>query len=106
MNESEFNELIDETIEAIEDKLDELDLDIDFETAGGILTITFDDDSKIIINRQAPLKQLWVAAKTGGFHFNYDTAAQAWVKDDDGTEFFSALSQYFTDHANEKVELS
>ena len=105
MTETEFNRLADETIEDIEQRLDELDIDIDYETTGGVLTISFADNSKLIINRQAPLQQIWVATRSGGFHFNYNEAAQCWIKDDDGTELLVALSRYCSDHAGQAVEL-
>lgn len=52
MTESEFNQQVDDTLIAIEEALDELDLDIDYETSGGILTITLENGTKVIINRQ------------------------------------------------------
>ena len=110
MTESEFNDLVDDIMVRIEDGLDECDADLDYETAGGILTITFENNSKIIINRQTPLKQIWVATKQGGFHFDYDAENDQWLlhglgKDDDQSEFFKALSRYCTDQANEEVIL-
>ncbi len=53
MTESEFNQQVDDTLISIEEALDELDLDIDYETSGGILTITLENGSKIIINRHS-----------------------------------------------------
>jgi len=106
MDESEFNQQVDDIIERIEEQLDELETDLDYETAGGIFTATFENKTRIIINRQTPLKQIWVATKSGGFHFDFNQDAAAWVKDDDGTELFSALSQYFTEQAGETIELT
>jgi len=57
MTESEFTQLIDEIIMQIEDALDELDNDIDYETSAGILTITLENNSQIIINRQISAMQ-------------------------------------------------
>ncbi len=105
MDESEFNQHVDDVIEHIEEQLDELETDLDYETAGGIFTVTFENNTKIIINRQTPLKQIWVATKSGGFHFDFDQETASWVKDDDGTELFKALSQYFTEQAGEPIEL-
>jgi len=105
MDESEFNQQVDDIIEHIEEQLDELEADLDYETAGGIFTVTFENNTKIIINRQTPLKQIWVAAKSGGFHFDFNSDDSCWVKDDDGTELFNALSLYFTEQAGESIEL-
>ncbi|PCJ47689.1 MAG: iron donor protein CyaY [Gammaproteobacteria bacterium] len=71
MQESKFNQLIDELLITIEDAIDESGEDIDYDTIAGILTLEFSDQSKIIINRQAALNQLWIAARSGGFHLDY-----------------------------------
>lgn len=68
MNETEFNRAADATLLAIEDAVDATDSDIDFETAAGILTLTFENGSKVIINRQGATQEIWVAARSGGFH--------------------------------------
>ena len=72
MNDSEFHRLADTLWMTIEERLDDWDgdSDIDCEINGGILTITFENGSKIIINRQEPLHQVWLAAKQGGYHFD------------------------------------
>lgn len=106
MQESEYNQRVDEIIDLIEERLDETDADLDYEMAGGILTITFANNSKIIINRQTPLKQIWVAARSGGFHFDYNPDADAWLSDSDGAELFTALTRFCTDQAGETVELT
>ena len=64
MNESEFDLLADETMIAIEDAVEACEVDIDYDNAGGILTLEFANRSQIIINKQAPLKQIWVAARS------------------------------------------
>jgi CyaY protein len=66
--ESEFHQRVDAVLDAIESAADETD-DVDSELSSGILTLTFDNDSKIIVNRQTPNREIWVAAKSGGFHF-------------------------------------
>ena len=105
MTESEFNQRVDDIIERIEEAVDDSGANIDFETAGGILTLLFEDNTRIIINRQTPVQQIWVAAKSGGFHFNYNETQDAWLKDDDGRELFTALSQYCSEQAGESLEL-
>lgn len=70
MNESEFNQLADATLQAIEEAVEVLQDEhgIDFEMSGGILTLTFENGSKVIINRQVATHEIWVAARSGGFH--------------------------------------
>ena len=79
LSSSAFHDLIDDVQQQIEDILDESELDLDIENSGGILTLIFADNSQIILSRQEPLKQLWVAARQGGFHFDYDTATERWL---------------------------
>ncbi len=71
MDETNFNRCVDETLYCIEEAIDEAGFDIDYDTIAGILTLEFNDHSKIIINRQTAMQQLWVAARSGGFHLDY-----------------------------------
>ncbi|GAA0207388.1 iron donor protein CyaY [Kangiella japonica] len=105
LTESEFNDKMDQTIIAIEEALDELDqLDIDYETSGGILTITLENGSKVIINRQTPLKQLWLAAKDGGYHL--DWVDGQWQTDKDQEALEPLLSRVLSQQSGEAVDLS
>lgn len=106
LNESEFNRRIDDALLQIEQAVDESGADIDYENVGGILTLIFEDDSQIIINRQTPARQLWVAARAGGYHFDFDSAKQQWVRDSDGRELFAVLRQACSEQAGEEVELT
>ena len=87
MSESEFNELIDRTFAALEVALDQVDADLDYETSGGVLTVAFDNDTKLVFSRQPPTRQLWLAARSGGFHFAWDEAAGDWRGTRDGQLF-------------------
>ena len=107
MNESEFNQLAEETLIAIEEAVEDSEADIDFDTAGDILTLEFSNSSQIIINKQTPLSQIWVAARSGGYHFNYDSDRNIWCLDSNPeAELFSELSQYCTEQAGEVVQLN
>lgn len=76
MNDAEFNRQIDATLEALELILD--DADIDYENSGGILTIEFENDTSMIFSRQSGNNQLWLAARSGGYHFAWDEVAVDW----------------------------
>ncbi|CAD7847574.1 MAG: Frataxin homolog CyaY, facilitates Fe-S cluster assembly, interacts with IscS [Olavius algarvensis Gamma 3 endosymbiont] len=104
MNESDFDRLAEETLVAVEEALDDCGVDIDYDNAGGILTLEFTNGSQIIINKQAPLTQIWVAARSGGFHFDYDAAADCW-RLANGEELFDCLEVYCSDQAGEAVTL-
>jgi len=70
LDESTFHRLADATFARLTDLLDEAG--IDFETSGGILTLEMEDGSKLILNRQPPVREIWLAAKSGGYHFSRD----------------------------------
>ena len=91
MNDSEFNTLADAALSRIETGLDACDADLDFAmVSAGELEIEFADRSKIIVNRHGAAKELWVAARSGGFHFRWD--GQHWRDTRDGGELLAALS--------------
>jgi CyaY protein len=105
MNESDFNQLAEDTMTAIEEAVDDCGVDIDYDSAGGILTLEFGNGSQIIVNKQTPLSQLWVAARSGGYHFDYDSDNQCWRLQGGGEELFSCLSRYCSEQAGEEVRL-
>jgi CyaY protein len=101
-----FNEAYEETLQQLEDQLDECDADIDYDTVSDILTISFEDGSKLIINKQAAADQLWLAARSGGFHYDYDSASGQWRNDKTGENFFIELSRLATEQAGEEIIFS
>ena len=103
MNESDFDQVAEETMLSIEEAVDESGADIDYDNAGGILTLEFSNGSQIIVNKQAPLKQLWVAARSGGFHFDYD--GDTWRLQGGGEELFECLNRCCSEQAGEAIEL-
>ena len=106
MNESEFSQLAEETMIAIEEAIEASGADIDFDNAGDILTLEFADGSQIIINRQTPLSQIWVAARSGGYHFGYDEDHQLWcLNGDRSRDLFSQLNIYCSEQSGEAVRL-
>lgn len=106
MNESVFNDRIDATLLAIEEAIDESGADLDYETANGILTLTCPNDTVIIINRQAAALQLWVAAKSGGFHFDFVEEQSQWMRDDDQEPLSVLLARVVKDQSEEEVDFS
>lgn len=103
MTETEFNRLVDDTLERIEGAVEQSGADIEYETAAGILTLEFEDDSKIIVNRQSATQELWVAAKSGGFHYRWVDGA--WRNTRDGSELFAALSICASQQSGSPVSL-
>lgn len=103
MNESEFNQQIDDLLLVIEDAIEEAGADIDFETVAGILTLDFENGSKVIINRQVAMAQLWVAAKSGGYHLN--CVDGRWLVSTTQEPLAGLLDRVCTEQAGESVSL-
>lgn len=91
LSEREFIAAAERTLAAIEAAVEECAIDIESTRSGNVLTLELADGSKIIINSQTPARQIWVAARSGGFH--YDWRDGAWRDTRDGTELFAALSR-------------
>lgn len=104
MEESEFNALAEKTLAAIEAGLENSGADVDFELgAGGVLEVEFADGSKMIINRHGTAREIWVAARSGGFHFRPDNGN--WIDTRDGAELFAKLERLLAEQAREPVPL-
>jgi CyaY protein len=105
MNDAEFDRLAGAALHEIERRLEACEADLDFELKeGGVLELEFADGSKVIVNRHGAAREIWVAARSGGFHFRWDGAA--WRDTRDGGELFAALSRVASDQAGEPVRLA
>jgi len=105
MTESEFENLAGATLAALESAFEAGAPDADVQAKGtGLLEIEFEDGSKMIINRHGAAREIWVAARSGGFHFRHDGAA--WRDTRDGTELFAAVSRLASLQAGTPVLLS
>ena len=105
MDEREFGQRADEALQRIEAVLEAAALDADVELKeGGVLAIEFADGSRMVINRHGAARELWVAARAGGFHFRWDGAA--WRDTRDGTELFAALSKLVSAQSGRSVRLA
>jgi CyaY protein len=92
VTESEFEALADAAIAALERALEASALDVDLESKGsGVLEVEFADGGKMVINRHSAAREIWVAARSGGFHFRYDEGR--WRDSRDGSELFAVLSR-------------
>ena len=103
MNESEFDKKATDTLLTIEQAIEESGADIDFEAAGGILTLEYANGTKIIVNKQGAARQIWVAAKSGGYHYGFVDGR--WINDQGGGELMSELSRFIREQSDEEVNL-
>jgi CyaY protein len=104
MDENEFAVAAGRALERIERALEESGIDADTELKeGGVLDIEFGDGSRMVINRHGAAREIWVAARSGGFHFRWDGAA--WRDTRDGSELFAALSRLVSAQSGQPVLL-
>lgn len=104
MNDSEFNALADEALMRIEAGLEASGADLDFAMiSSGVLEIELPDGSKVVVNRHAAAQEVWVAARSGGFHFRWD--GRAWRNTRDQSELMASLSALLTAQLGESIRL-
>jgi len=109
MTETEFLRLVDTTLSRIEELFEDAgqqtDVDVECSRSGSLLEIEFlHNKTKIIINSQAAISELWVAAKSGGFHYRHD--GTAWHNTRDGSELMDALKEIALSQAGLEIHLN
>ncbi len=101
MTDTEFMDRAEAVLRAIEascDRInDESDADIDNQRVGGMVTLVFRDRSQIVANLQKPLHEIWLAARSGGYHYKFD--GQRWLDTKGQGEFFASLSRAASEQA-------
>jgi CyaY protein len=103
MTESEFLALAESTLDAIERAIEASGADIEVARSGNVLTLELADASRIVVNSQTPMRQIWVAAKSGGFHF--ERIGERWCDTRDGVELFASLSRIVSAQGGQPVVL-
>ena len=113
IDDKQFHQLGSQLLQSIEVALesadDELDLDLDVARQGNnVINIRFRDKSVIVVNTQPPLHEIWVAAKSGGYHYRWaGTVAQPlWLDTKTGKELFSDLSEFASAQAGQPVKIA
>ena len=106
MTDLEYQNQAERALNAIEmacDRInDETDADIDNQRTGGMITLTFSNRSQIIINLQKPLQEIWMAAKSGGFHYKF--ISKRWTDTKDASNFFDSLSRCASEQSGQALE--
>lgn len=103
MTEQEFLKHLDRILARIEDAIDGCDVDVESSRSGNVLELEFDDGSKIVINGQTPMREIWVASRSGGHHFRHDDGR--WVDTRSGDELFTSLSRWVSAQGGSPVQL-
>jgi len=94
---------------ALEAADDAFDLDLDVERQGGnVINIRFKDKSVIVVNTQPPLHEIWVAAKSGGYHYRWDgtMAKPLWLDTKTGKELLSDLTGFVSAQAGQAIKIN
>tara|TARA_R100001244_G_scaffold19684_13_gene20346 strand:+ start:6034 stop:6477 length:444 start_codon:yes stop_codon:yes gene_type:complete len=104
LTEARFHDLVDATQQAVEDIFDDSDLDLDLENSAGVLTVRFENGTQLIFSRQEPLRQLWLAARSGGFHFDYDQASDRWICDSSDEQLGEMLARITLEQSGADLE--
>ena len=95
LSDGEYQRLTEALLAAVEAQADRWlqddVIDIDTQRTGGLLELVFPDDSRIVLNTQPPLHEVWLAARAGGFHFRH--VGGRWLDTRDGSEFLQSLSR-------------
>jgi CyaY protein len=101
MTETEFLQRAEEVLTAIERAIDATGADIEAARSGNVLTLELGNGSKVVVNSQAPMQQMWVAGRQGAFHYAWRDGA--WHDTRDGSELFAALSRLLSTQGGEPV---
>lgn len=105
MTDLEYLDRAEAALSAIEQACDTLndttDADVDNQRVGGMITLTFENSSQIVINLQKPLQEIWMAARAGGFHYKFN--GSQWTDTKDASEFFTGLSRYASEQSGQAL---
>ena len=104
MTETEFLERAETVLGSIESAIDAVDGDIEVTRAGNVMTLELPDGSKVVVNSQAPMQQMWVAARSGAHHYAWSDGV--WRDTRDGSELFAALSRIVSAEGGAAVVLA
>ena len=104
LTEARFHDLVDATQQNIEDVFDESGLDVDLENSAGVLTVKLENGISLIFSRQEPLRQLWLAAPDGGYHYDYDHDESQWKCDKSDELLNEKLAKIILTHAGVALE--
>ena len=69
------------------------DLDIDVLRTGNVITLTFENGHRIVVNSQEAAQEIWLAARSGGFHYRWVEASQSWSDTRSGEDLRVVLAR-------------
>lgn len=107
IDEQRYTHLADAVFRRVQDALTDVDVDeIDSDFAGDVLTITFKNGVRCVLNTQRPARQMWLAAKARAWHFSYDADNDRWFEDKHPeVELFSTLATIIREQSGRELRL-
>jgi CyaY protein len=104
MTDSEFLLQVEQAFDVIERAIDAADADVEVSRAGSVLTLELGSGAKVIVNSQAPMQQIWVAGRSGAYHYAYRDGH--WIDTRDGAELYAALSRLLNTEGAGEITLT
>jgi CyaY protein len=105
LTDAEYHALTQSVLASVEATIDQWlqddVVDIDASRTGGLLELSFPNGSKLVLNTQPPLHEIWLAARSGGYHYKYSQGH--WRDTRDGRDFFEALSGCASEQAGQPL---
>ena len=95
MKEESYETAIEQLYSDLEEKLSRSDANFDWDIQEGILTVSFEDGSQIVLTRQAALKEIWMASIYGAQHFQFKN--NGWITSQ-GEELLSTIRKIFNQY--------
>lgn len=106
MDPKQFHHHAHEALERLDQALGDLEHDdLDVQRSGDVLTLAFAGGDRFIINAHSAAGQIWMAAGTTAWHFDYDEAAGRWIAARSGDELMSTVSRVVGDKLRLSVAL-
>lgn len=104
MTDTEFHFLADQCFDKLEQAAEQLDLDMDIHRSGSLLTFEILPETEIILNKQEPLHQIWLASKLGGHHFSF--IENHWFDERNQVTFIDCIQRVFQSLTEQTLPLS
>lgn len=94
MENKDYFQKVQELFRKVEDKLVELEEDTDYDTTNDKIEVSFEKGgSKIVINTQRAIHEIWLAGNARGWHFKYMEDKKVWFAESEQEEFYQCLAK-------------
>jgi CyaY protein len=104
LTEQAFERAADETLRALDRALSDLD-GVEVDLQSGILTLEFSDGVKYVVNSHRAARQIWMAAESSAWHFDYHPESSRWIAPRNGDELRATLAEVTSRKLGTPVEL-